>query len=125
MIKRQDPLDELSEEEAHEFLGSDYSLSPVRRYPPAPDGIKLTMEEARLALEGMPPHKLPPPDKAQYNHHVIAYIEDCRKQERIKRLGHVILAKREMAAINAYAQIAMSPEATADRRREAMQTAIG
>jgi len=99
-------LDELSPKEMDEFVGSDIP-SPMRRYPAASDDVKLSVEEVRQALEGVPEGLSP--EKAM--------------EERTKRLGEALLVKREMTLINSLVRIAM-PEPTAEQR-EAMQAALG
>jgi hypothetical protein len=99
-------LDELSPEEMDEFVGSD-DPSPMRRYPAASDEIKLSVEEIRQALAGMPDDLSP--EEAQ--------------EERIGRLGEALLVKREMTLVGSLVRIAM-PDPTTEQR-EAMQGALG
>jgi hypothetical protein len=103
-------LSDLSPEEMDEFVSpAPSSPAPMRHYPPpASDEIKLSVEEVKQALKNMPRKRSP--EKA--------------KEERIRRLGLALLAKREMALVDSFVRVALGPEPT-NEQREAMQAALG
>ncbi len=102
-----DILSDLSAEEMDEFVGSD-SSSPRRRYPAASDEIKLSVEEVRQSLDGMPDDLSP--EKAQ--------------EERIRRLGEALLVKCEMTLVDSFVRTALGPDPTKEQCG-AMQAALG
>lgn len=104
-----DVLDDLTFEEMDAWVATEpETIHPRRRFPPAADGIKLTPTEVRQALEGMPQD----------------ISAEKAKEERIKRLDEAIIAKREMALVEAFVQKALGPEPTKEQR-EAIGAALG
>jgi hypothetical protein len=105
-----DTLSDLSPEEMDEFVSpAPSSPAPtVRRWPPVPDEIKLSVEEVWQILEDMPGGLSP--EKAQ--------------EERIRRLGEALLVKREMTLVDSFVRTALGPGPTTEQR-EAIQAALG
>jgi hypothetical protein len=102
-------LSDLSPEEMEAFVSTaSNSPAPSRRSPATYGEIKLSVEEVQQALEHMP--KKQSPEKA--------------KDERTRRLGQALLAKREMTLVNDLVRKVLGPEPT-DEQREAMQAIKG